>query len=211
MQRIYCAISRAAMAIEYSRSQLASRLLCSLLHRIHWINMVLHSLIVMVVFRIRSSECCLLILSLRSGRAHFALYFRDMESLLHSIWWFICKCASSIFILCSWCSFQLVFFTLLAIFSLLGSFVISLYLFVANNRLLHLSYGLVWLCVGCCVYQSLCCLFVSATQNDEKYREMRERKRSEHKHWMSKRGSKRSEERATVKLCSRIDQLIRLL
>lgn len=29
----------------------------------------------------------------------FALYFRDMESL----WWFICKCVSSIFILCSWC------------------------------------------------------------------------------------------------------------
>lgn len=84
----------------------------------------------------------------------FALYFRDTESLLHSIWWFICKFVSSIFILCSWCSI---------LHSPFRCFVRSDLLF---------SYKFIYATIDCCtyrrpysivchIYQLFCCLFLS--------------------------------------------------
>lgn len=86
----------------------------------------------------------------------FALYFRDTESLLHSIWWFICKFVSSIFILCSWCS--ILHFVVLFVW-LVGWLVGWLY------YVQQLIVALIT-CIACCcfIYQLFCCrVFVSCT------------------------------------------------
>lgn len=80
----------------------------------------------------------------------FALYFRDMESLSRSIWWFILSFfANSILILCIQESICFLVFRSLSSDSI-----------AKTNRLLSLS----WLCL-CCVYQSVAAKMAKASNN----------------------------------------------
>lgn len=93
------------------------------------------------------------------SRSRFALYFRDIESLLHSIWWFICKCANSIFILYSWYSFCILYSSTRFSFCFVTS-PLSLLVFFSSPPVsvyFFFRFGLfvLWATIDCCTYHGL--------------------------------------------------------